>query len=91
MTVSNTSSVPGFAIIPVYLDRPFAPVALANLQLVGMKKVFLNADEKQTISIVIDSTLLSFIDEDYHRQPLKGRLAFRSGHPDHPLMITKEI
>jgi beta-glucosidase len=91
MTVSNTSSVPGFVIIPVYLDRPFAPVALANLQLVGMKKVFLNADEKQTISIVIDSTLLSFIDEDYHRQPLKGHLAFRSGHPDHPLMITKEI
>ncbi len=91
MTVTNASSVPGFAIIPVYVDRPFAPVALPNLQLVGMQKVFLNADEKQTVAIVIDSAFLSYIDDGYHRQPLKGRLAFRSGHPDHPLMITKEM
>jgi beta-glucosidase len=91
ITVSNTSSVPGFAIIPVYLDRPFAPVALANLQLVGMKKVYLNGHETQTVEIPIDSAFLSYIDDHYLRQPLKGRLAFSSGKPDHPLMIIKEI
>jgi beta-glucosidase len=91
MTVTNESSVAGFAIIPVYLDRPFAPVALANRQLVGMKKVFLNAHEKQNVSIVIDSAFLSYIDDGYVRQPLRGRLTFSSGHPDHPFMITKEI
>lgn len=91
MTVTNASDVPGFAIIPVYLERPFAPVALGNLQLVGMKKVFLNAQEKQTISIPIDSAFLSYIDERYLRQSLTGRLGFSSGHRDHPLMITKEM
>jgi beta-glucosidase len=91
MTVTNVSAVPGFAIIPVYLNRPYAPVALSNLQLVGMKKVFLNGHEKQTVNIVIDLAFLSYIDDHYNRQPLKGRLAFSSGHPDHPLMITKEM
>lgn len=91
MTVTNASDVPGFAIIPVYLERPFAPVALGNLQLVGMKKVFLNAQEKQTISIPIDSAFLSYVDERYLRQSLTGRLEFSSGHRDHPLMITKEM
>ena len=91
ITVTNESNVPGFAIIPVYLVKPFAPVALPNLQLVGMKKVFLNAQEKQTVAIVIDTNFLSYIDDAYLRQPLKGRLGFSSGHPDHPLIITKEI
>jgi beta-glucosidase len=91
MTVSNPSSVPGYAILPIYLDRPFAPVALANLQLVGMKKVWLHAQEKQTVAIVIDSQFLSYIDDHYDQQPLKGKLTFSSGSPDHPLMITKEI
>jgi hypothetical protein len=91
ITVTNESNVPGFAIVPVYLNKPFAPVALPNLQLVGMKKVFLNAQEKQTVAIVIDTNFLSYIDDAYLRQPLKGRLGFSSGHPDHPLIITKEI
>jgi beta-glucosidase len=89
--VSNLSSIPGFVIIPVYLDRPFAPVALANLQLVGMKKIWLNAFEKQRVEIVIDTQFLSYIDGYYNRQPLQGTLTFRSGSFDHPLMINKEI
>lgn len=91
ITVTNTSSVPGFAIVPIYLNRPIAPVALPNLQLVGMKKVFLKAGEVQTISIVIDSAWLSYIDDSYQRQPLNGPLSFITGHLDHPLMLTKKI
>jgi beta-glucosidase len=91
VTVRNQSTVPGFVIIPVYLEKPFAPVALANQQLVGMKKVFLNANESQVVTITIDRQFLSYIDHQYQRQPLQGKLTFTTGNPDHPLMITKEI
>jgi beta-glucosidase len=89
--VRNQSTVAGFVIIPVYLEKPFAPVALANQQLVGMKKVFLNANESQVVSIAIDRQFLTYIDHQYQRQPLQGKLTFTTGNPDHPLMITKEI
>jgi beta-glucosidase len=91
VTVRNQSTVPGFVIIPVYLEKPFAPVALANQQLVGMKKVFLNANESQVVPIAIDRQFLSYIDHQYQRQPLQVKLTFTTGNPDHPLMITKEI
>jgi beta-glucosidase len=89
--VRNHSTVPGYVIIPVYLVKPFAPVALANQQLVAMKKVFLNANESQVVSISIDRQFLTYIDHQYQSQALKGKLTFSTGHSDHPLMITKEI
>ena len=91
VTVRNRSSIPGFMIIPIYLEKPFAPVALANQQLVGMKKVFLLANQTQTVSVLIDSQFLTYIDQNYQRQPLQGKLTFSTGSPDHPWMITKEM
>ena len=91
VTVRNRSSIPGFMIIPIYLEKPFAPVALANQQLVGMKKVFLLANQTQTVSVPIDSQFLTYIDQNYQRQPLQGKLTFSTGSPDHPWMITKEM
>jgi beta-glucosidase len=91
VTVKNQSLVPGYVMVPIYLEKPFAPVALANQQLVGMKKVFLNAHEHQVVTVAVDSQFLTFIDEQYQRQPLQGKLTFSTGPTDHPLMITKEI
>jgi hypothetical protein len=91
VTVKNQSLVPGYVMVPIYLKKPFAPVALANQQLVGMKKVFLNAHEHQVVTVAVDSQFLTFIDEQYQRQPLQGKLTFSTGPTDHPLMITKEI
>ena len=91
VTVKNQSLVPGFVMVPIYLEKPFAPVALANHQLVGMTKVFLNAHEQQVVTVAVDSKFLTYIDEQYQRQPLQGKLTFSTGSSDHPLMITKEI
>jgi biopolymer transport protein ExbD len=91
VTVRNGSAVPGFMIIPVYLTNPFARIALPNQQLVGMKKVYLQANEKQVVSISIDRQFLTYIDEQYQRQPLKGKLSFTVGQPEHPLMISKDM
>ena len=77
--------------VPIYLEKPFAPVALANHQLVGMTKVFLNAHEQQVVTVAVDSQFLTYIDEQYQRQPLQGKLTFSTGSSDHPLTITKEI
>jgi beta-glucosidase len=91
VTVKNQSLVPGYVMVPIYLEKPFAPVALANQQLVGMKKIFLNAHEQEVVTVAVDSQFLTFIDEQYQRQPLQGKLTFSTGPTDHPLMITKEI
>jgi beta-glucosidase len=91
VTVRNGSSVPGFMIIPVYLTNPFARIALPNQQLVGMKKVYLQANEKQVVTIPIDRQFLTYIDEQYQRQPLKGKLSFTVGQSEHPLMISKDM
>jgi beta-glucosidase len=91
VTVRNRSSVPGFMIILIYLAKPFARVALPNQQLVGMKKIFLQGNESQAVSIPIDRQFLSFIDEQYQHQYLKGKLLFTTGPIDQPLIITKEI
>jgi beta-glucosidase len=91
VTVRNLSSIPGFIIILIYLEKPFAQVALPNQQLVGMKKVFLKGNKSQVVSIPIDRQFLTFIDEQHQRQSLKGILTFSTGPSDHPLMTTKEI
>jgi hypothetical protein len=78
-------------IILIYLAKPFARVALPNQQLVGMKKIFLQGNESQAVSIPIDRQFLSFIDEQYQHQYLKGKLLFTTGPIDQPLIITKEI
>ena len=89
--VQNTGTRAGYAIIPVYLEKPFAPVALANRQLVGMSKVFLEPGTSQVVTIEIDAQFLTYIDRDYQRQPLKGILTFTTGQSGNWLNIQKNI
>jgi len=91
VNVKNTGSRPGYVIVPVYLDQPFAPVALANRQLVGMGKTFLQSQETQTLTIVIDRQFLTYIDAEYQRQPLKGTLSFVLGDALNTIRIQKEM
>lgn len=91
VTVHNTGSRAGFVIIPVYLEKPFAPVALANRQLVGMNKVMLQPGASQVVTVEIDAQFLTYIDRDYQRRPLKGKLTLLTGQPGNWLSLTKEI
>lgn len=89
--VKNTGTRAGYAIVPVYLIQPFAPVALPNRQLVGMEKRFLEPQEAQTFIIKIDRQFLTYIDTNYQRQNLNGKLTFETGHPTSLLHVQKEI
>ena len=91
VNVKNTGSRAGYVIVPVYLDQPFAPVALANRQLVGMGKTFLQPQETQTLTIEIDRQFLTYIDAEYQRQPLKGTLSFVIGDAFNTIRIQKEM
>jgi beta-glucosidase len=91
VNVKNTGSRAGYVIVPVYLDQPFAPVALANRQLVGMGKTFLQPQETQTLTIVIDRQFFTYIDVEYQRQPLKGTLSFVLGDALNTIRIQKEM
>ena len=81
----------GYVIVPVYLHQPLAPVALPNRQLVGMEKRFLQPQETQTLTIKIDRQFLTYIDGNYQRQPLKGKLSFVTGEETSLLKVQKEI
>lgn len=91
LEVKNTGTRAGYAIIPVYLDQPFAPVALPNRQLVGMEKRWLQPQESQIFIINIDRQFLTYIDRDYQRQNLKGKLSFVTVDGATTLSIQKEI
>lgn len=91
VSVKNTGSRAGYVIVPVYLNQPFAPVALANRQLVGMGKTFLQPQETQTLTIEIDRQFLTYIDAEYQRQPLKGTLSFVIGDAFNTIRIQKEM
>lgn len=91
VNVKNTGSRAGYVIVPVYLDQPFAPVALANRQLVGMGKTFLQPQETQTLTIEIDRQFLTYIDAEYQRQPLKGTLSFVLGDAFNTIRMQKEM
>ena len=91
VTVKNTGTYAGYVIIPVYLENPIAPVALANRQLVGMSKVKLEPGASQVVTVEIDAQFLTYIDRDYQRQPLKGKLTFTTGQAGQWLSLTKEI
>lgn len=89
--VTNTGTRPGYVIVPVYLEAPYAPVALANRQLVGMEKRWLLQQETQTIIIKIDAQFLTYIDASYQRQPLKGTFTFVTGENHSLIKLHKEI
>jgi beta-glucosidase len=89
--VKNTGMYAGYVIIPVYLENPIAPVALANRQLVGMSKVMLQPGASQVVTVDIDAQFLTYIDRDYQRQPLKGKLTFTTGQRGQWLTLTKEM
>ena len=89
--VKNTGTRAGYVIVPVYLNQPLAPVALPNRQLVGMAKRFLQPQETQTLNIKIDRQFLTYIDANYQRQPLKGKLSFVTGEETSLLKVQKEI
>lgn len=89
--VKNTGTRAGYVIVPVYLNQPLAPVALPNRQLVGMAKRFLQPQETQTLTIKIDRQFLTYIDANYQRQPLKGKLSFVTGEETSLLKVQKEI
>ena len=89
--VKNTGTRAGYVIVPVYLHQPLAPVALPNRQLVGMAKRFLQPQETQTLNIKIDRQFLTYIDANYQRQPLKGKLSFVTGEETSLLKVQKEI
>jgi beta-glucosidase len=89
--VKNTGTRAGYAIVPVYLIQPFAPVALPNRQLVGMEKRFLEPQETQTFIIKIDRQFLTYIDSNYQRQNLNGKLMFETGQSTSLLHVVKEI
>lgn len=89
--VKNTGTRAGYVIVPVYLNQPLAPVALPNRQLVGMAKRFLQPQEIQTLTIKIDRQFLTYIDANYQRQPLKGKLSFVTGEETSLLKVQKEI
>lgn len=89
--VTNTGTRPGYVIVPVYLEAPLAPVALANRQLVGMEKRWLLPQETQTIIIKIDAQFLTYIDASYQRQPLKGTFTFVTGENHSLINLHKEI
>jgi beta-glucosidase len=89
--VKNTGTRAGYVIVPVYLHQPLAPVALPNRQLVGMEKRFLQPQETQTLTIKIDQQFLTYIDANYHRQPLQGKLSFVTGEETSLLQVQKEI
>ncbi len=89
--VKNTGTRAGYVIVPVYLHQPLAPVALPNRQLVGMEKRFLQPQETQTLTIKIDRQFLTYIDANYQRQPLKGKLSFVTGEETSLLKVQKEI
>ncbi|MFZ9139667.1 MAG: glycoside hydrolase family 3 N-terminal domain-containing protein [Bacilli bacterium] len=89
--VTNTGTRPGYVIVPVYLEAPLAPVALANRQLVGMEKRWLLPQETQTIIIKVDAQFLTYIDASYQRQPLKGTFTFVTGENHSLINLHKEI
>lgn len=91
ITVKNTGTKAGYAIVPVYLHQPLAPAALPNRQLVGMEKRFLQPQESQSLLINIDRQFLTYIDDTYQRQPLKGKLSFVTGEETSLLYVHKEI
>lgn len=91
ITVLNTGTRSGYVVIPVYLEKPFAPVALANRQLVGMSKVKLEPGASQAVTVEIDAQFLTYIDRNYQRQPLSGKLTFTTGQTENWLFLEKMI
>jgi beta-glucosidase len=53
ITVSNTGSRAGTAIVPLYLHRPTSPVLMPDKQLVGFARVTLAAGASQTVTVPI--------------------------------------
>ncbi len=59
VTVSNTGSRAGTAVIPLYLHRPVSPVLMPNKQLVGFARVTLAAGASQTVTVPIAAKQLA--------------------------------
>jgi beta-glucosidase len=90
-TIQNKSQRHGFAIVLVYAQAEVAPVALPNRQLVGMKKVWLASGEESHTTIQIDAAFLTYIDAQYRRQKLTGKVHF-TVQLDHDFkIISKEL
>jgi len=76
VTITNESDRPGEVIIPIYAQASYAPFALPNQQLVGVKRVRLHAHETQTILVTIDRHFLTYADAAGQRHPLTGQVTF---------------
>lgn len=91
VTVTNDSDRAGFAITPLYMQALLAPVALPNRQLVAINKTWLVAQEKRIVTIKLDWQWLSYIDENYRRTRLKGKIALTLSLDDEGPTLTKEL
>jgi beta-glucosidase len=88
VTIHNVSDVDGTVIIPVYMRIKVAPVATANRQLVGSKRIFIKAQEQTTISISLDQQWFRYIDPNYTWQHVTSDVLLMVEHLDQTLTMT---
>ena len=69
--VENKSSVPGVALIQLYIRDKVASIARPKKELKGFKRVHLDAGEKKSVSFSLDINQMGFYDSDYsyHVEP----------------------
>ena len=69
--VENKSSVPGVALIQLYIRDKVASIARPKKELKGFKRVHLDAGEKKIVSFSLDINQMGFYDSDYsyHVEP----------------------
>ncbi len=67
LDVENTGQIAGAEVIQVYIEELQSKVERAVKELQGFKKIFLNSQEKKTISISLDITALEYYSEELHK------------------------
>ncbi len=71
-TVSNNNGADGKTVVQLYVKKPFSYKSRAVRELKAFEKVFVKANGKTEVSMVMDRQELAYFDEEYGRFLIEG-------------------